>query len=216
MQGFNAEGRPDLGGQSLTVSRSEARVLETDANGTAILDETTSYETDDERRDHRRFRTARTGRILWVDIISGEPSALQGGALFLEKPVRAGESWSTRMKGWGGGPSYTIDMTVKLDSIIGTGYDARAMLQLSGRMDAATVTAMLGSAGIAQGIRGKECRVSGEVVFRVEAGKESSSRLDLDCDLEMLGDSGPPTPGALHIAYETIDDGRSTPANPAP
>lgn len=216
VQLFRSESRPDLSGESMTVSRSEARVRDVDPNGTALLDELTTYEADEEKRDHRRFRTTRSGEILWVDIIAGEPSALQGGAIFAERPVRQGDAWRTRMKGSGGGPSYAIDLDVRLASLTGTGFDSRARLTLSGRMEAATVTAMLGESGIAQGIRGKECLVSGDVIFQVEAGKEISSRLDLQCDLEILGESGPPKPATLRISYETTNEGPLIPRLEAP
>ena len=215
-QAFTSAGRPDLEGASTTVTRSEAIVRDLDANGAAILDEVTTYEGDEEKRDHRRFRTSPAGEILWVDIISGEPSALQGGAIFVDRAVRPGDAWRTRMKGSGGGPSYTIDLDVKLEEIAGSGFDAAAKLKLSGVMPPATVTSMLGDAGVAQGIRGRECRVSGEVVLRVEPGKEASSSLDLDCDLDLLGDSGPASPATLRISYETTNDGPMIPRIEAP
>jgi len=215
-QAFTSAGRPDLDGESTTVSRGEALVRDVDANGAALLDEITTYEGDEEKRDHRRFRTSPLGEILWVDIISGEPSALQGGAIFVDRYVRPGDAWRTRMKGSGGGPSYVIDLVVVLDAIAGSGPEATARLKLSGRMPSATVTSMLGDAGVAQGIRGRECRVSGEVVFLIRAGKEISSNLDLDCNLELLGESGPPAEATLRISYVTTNDGPLIPRVEAP
>jgi hypothetical protein len=215
-QAFTSASRSDLDGESTTLTRSVALVREVDASGAAILDEVTTYEGDEEKRDHRRFRTSPLGEILWVDIIAGEPSALQGGAIFVDRAVRPGDAWRTRMKGSGGGPSYTIDLDVKLEGITGDGFDAAAHLRLSGKMTAATVTSMLGEAGIAQGIRGRECRVSGDVVFRVEPGKEASSSLALDCDLELLEESGPSSPATLRLTYETTNDGPMIPRIEAP
>ncbi|HZE89773.1 MAG TPA: hypothetical protein VE404_09500 [Verrucomicrobiae bacterium] len=212
-QTFVSDARPDLSGGATTEARSEAKVVDVDASGSAILDEVSISGADssdpesEPRRDHRRFRTTRLGEIVWVDIISGEPAALRGGALFVDRPVRPGETWRTRMKGAGGGPAYTIDLDVRFDSTAGEGWDRTGLFKLSGTMDGPTVTSMLGEAGVAQGLRGKGCRVSGAMVFRILAGKETTSRLDLDCDLELLGDGGPATPASLRISYETTNEG---------
>ncbi|MBI3448827.1 MAG: hypothetical protein HY049_07940 [Acidobacteria bacterium] len=212
-QSFVSEARPDLSGGATTQARSEAKVVDVDAAGSAILDEVAIGEGDaadpdaEPRRDHRRFRTTRLGEIVWVDIVSGEPSALRGGALFVNRPVRPGDTWRTRMKGSGGGPAYAIDLDVRFDSTSGEGWERTALFKLSGAMDAKAVTSMLGEAGVAQGLRGKACQVSGAIVFRILAGLEATSRLDLECDLELLGDAGPPTPASLHISYETTNEG---------
>jgi len=120
------------------------------------------------------------------------------------------------VKGTGGGPAWFVPLEVTFKEIKGRGAEARAYLGLRGRMDAAKATAMLGPAAVMQGVSGVECIITGEVVFRVEAGREDSSRMDLDCALEVTRGDRPTVPATLKISYETTSEGSSIPSIPSP
>jgi hypothetical protein len=118
--------------------------------------------------------------------------------------------------GAGGAPAWEIELRVTFESLSGQGRTATATLALTGRMDATAVTAMLGVEGAQQGLRGKECRATGEVKFEAAEGREASSSLTLECYIEVSGAEGPPTPAFLRIAYETTNDGPMIPSLPSP
>lgn len=215
-QTFTSEARPDQSSEQISMLRVESRVVSVDADGTALIDEVTTLQEDPNRRDHKQMKTTRLGEILWVDIIRGEPTSLRGGALFVDRPVRPGDTWTTRLKRIGGGAAHEIALQVKLASVMGSGSKREASLLTSGRMDEAAVNAMLGGAAQEQGLKGKECLVTGDVTFNIEAGREISSRLELSCRLEQTSAQGPPAPATLKISYETGSEDPLIPSIPAP
>lgn len=216
VQTVTSEADPSLDSESVSLARAEIRVIEVDGAGTAILDEVTRYEDDPEKVEHKRSRVTSRGEVLWVDIVRGEPSALQGGALFPARPVRPGETWKTRLTAGGAGPRYAIALDVKLIEVRTIGSRRIAALDLKGRMDPASSDAMLGESAHAQGIHGKGCRVTGSVSFDVEAGRDAASTISLECALEFEREGKPPAAATLLLAYETAPEGPIVPPIPAP
>lgn len=212
---------PEGAGEAVTIGHSEARVLLVDADGSATIDEVTTYEAppgqDEPRRDRRHYKVSARGEVLWMDILDGEHVPIPTEPLLPAKPVRPGATWPSQLKGGPRKAAYSIPLTITFGGIDGDGDDAIARLKLDGKVDTASLTTMLGQSTIDQGIVPKGCKATGETTMRLEAGADVTSRLSLECSLEInQGDGAVPMPATLHLVYQTTTEPSAQPRYACP